>query len=131
MLSIYDAASLDAALASPLDPRLRNLIERRIASARAKGLADMTHLVAVTRGDTARELVAELGWSPLVNPIDSRSYGKPGFIAPWDWLQRLDHYGWEMIVTVGDSGFAFILLIEDAEGVPEELLALCRHYSGA
>ena len=131
MLSIYDAASLDVALALPLDPRLRGLIEKRIASARAKGLADMTHIVVVTPGDTEADIVAEVGWSPLVNPIDGCRFGEPGFVEHWDWLQGLEGYGLERVVTVGNSGFAFILLIENAPHTDAALAALCQQYAGA
>ena len=125
MLSLSDAASIDAALTTQLDPRLRVMIEQRLASARDNGLADMTHIVVVQAGDTEADIVAEIGWSPLVNPIDGRRFGEPGFVAPWDWLQR--HAGWhEMVVTVGNSGFAFILFIEDAPDTDPELLELCR-----
>ena len=52
MLSLYDAASTDAALNTQLDPRLRDLLKQRIASARDKGLADMTHILVVQPGDS-------------------------------------------------------------------------------
>lgn len=129
MLSIYDAASLDVALALPLDPRLRGLIEQRIASARAKGLADMTHIVAIQPGDTEADIFAEVGWSPLVNPIDGCRFGEQGFVEHWDRLQGLEGYGWEMIVTVGGSGFAFVMLIEDAPDTDLALAALCKTYA--
>ena len=125
MISIFDAASLSAALATKLDPRLRVLIEQRIASARKNGLAEMTHIVVVQPGDTEAVIVAEIGWSPLVNPIDECRHGQSGFVAPWDWFQMHDRWC-EMVVTVGDSGFAFILLIEDAPDADPELLELCR-----
>ena len=49
--------------------------------------------------------------------------------SSWGWLAALD--GWfELIVTVGDSGFAYVLLIEDADGTLPELLAMCRRYTG-
>ena len=130
MISIFDAASLSAALATPLHPRLRVLIEQRIASARKNGLADMTHIVVLQPGDTEADLVAEIGWTPLVNPIDRCRYrfGEPGFVAPWDWLQR--HAGWwEMVVTVGDGGFAYLLLFSDTPDMNPDLLELCRSHT--
>ena len=129
MLSIFDATSLNAALALPLDPRLRELLQQRISSAREKGLADMTHLVVVQPEDTEADLVAEIGWSPLVNPIDGCRYGEPGFVAPWDWLCLTNGF-YEIVVTIGNSGFAFILLIEDAPDTDPDLLKLCRAHAG-
>jgi hypothetical protein len=43
----------------------------------------------------------------------------------WDWIAR--HQGWwELMYTVGNSGFAYIVLVQDAARVLPELLALCR-----
>lgn len=129
MLSLYDAASIDAALATQLDPRLRDLLQQRLSSGRAKGLADMTHFVVVQPGDVEADIVAEIGWSPLVNPIDGCRYGEQGFVAPWNWLQRHNGDWFEMNVTVGNSGFAFILLIEDAPDTDPGLMELCHAYA--
>ena len=123
MISIFDAASLSAALATPLDPRLRVMIEQRINSARKNGLAEMTHIVVVQPGDTEADIVAEIAWSPLLNPIDGRRFGESGFVAPWDWLQRHDGGWYEMVVTVGNSGFAFVVLL--TPDMDPDLLQVC------
>jgi hypothetical protein len=34
-----------------------------------------------------------------------------------------------MVICVSNSGFAFILLIQDVEGVQPELLSLCRAHA--
>jgi hypothetical protein len=34
-----------------------------------------------------------------------------------------------MIIAVGNTGFAYVLLIEDTEGVQPELRQLCRQYA--
>lgn len=128
MLSLYSAASIDAALTTPLDPHVRVFIEQRIASARANGLAEMTHIIIVQPGDTEADLVAEIGWSPLINPIDGSRFGEPDFVAPWDWLQCHDN-GFEFIVTMGNSGFAYVIFVQNIDGVPADLLNLCRVYA--
>jgi hypothetical protein len=128
MLSLYDKTSMEAALASPLDPRLHQLLAERIHDARETDLIDLTHLLVVQPGDCEHTIAEEICLSPLTNPIDGERFGTPEFQPWWDWLQH--HDGWfEMIITVGNSGFAFILLIEDAEGVQPELLSLCRAYA--
>ncbi len=51
-----------------------------------------------------------------------------GFEFPFDHLE--DHGGWfELISTVGNDGFAFVLIVRDREGVDPELLALCRAHA--
>jgi hypothetical protein len=37
------------------------------------------------------------------------------------------HTGWwELVYTVANDGFAFLVLVQDAPGVLPDLLALCR-----
>jgi hypothetical protein len=128
MLSLYDQSSIEAALASPLDPRLEQLLADRIHDAAQTDLLGLTHLLVVQPGDCEHTIAEEICLSPLTNPIDGERFGSPEFVPWWDWLQQ--HDGWfEMIITVGNSGFAFILLIEDANGVQPEILSLCRTYA--
>jgi len=123
MLSIYDKVSARAALDQPLEPSLRTIITNRLADAASIGLSDQTHIIVIRPGDTEAMLLEELGWSPLVNPMTEARFGETGFTPYWSWLQDLG--GWfELIHTVGNSGFAYTFLVEDAE---DSLLAqLCR-----
>lgn len=128
MLSFHTWASLKGALDLPLPPELRALLVPRIARLPATGLAHLTHLIIIEPGDTEADVVPEIGFSPLVNPLDRARYGSPSFQPFWDELYR--HGGWfELIVTVGNSGFAVVVFIPDAPGVEPDLLALCRTYA--
>ncbi len=50
-------------------------------------------------------------------------------MLPFDYIE--DHGGWfELIVTVGNDGFAFILFVRNRDGVDPELLAMCRAHAG-
>ncbi len=89
----------------------------------------MTHLVLIEVGGTAASLIEELAFSPLINPLDGQRHGMDGFVLPFDYVA--DHGGWfELIVTVGNDGFAFILFVRDREGVDPELLSMCRAHAG-
>lgn len=127
MLSLHDEATIQAALALPIDPHLRALLTTRIIHYAAAGLGSLTHIVVVQPGDTAAVIMQEIGLYPTTSPIDGAHFGSTDFHPFWEWLQ--DEGGWfEIIVTVGDSGFAYILLIENAEGADLDLLALCNAY---
>jgi hypothetical protein len=129
MLSIYDAASAAAALAQPLDSALRKFVTDRLHDAETTGLADLTHILVITPGTTERMIQEEIGWSPLVHPVDGVRFGTEGFLPYWSWLEGLG--GWfELIHSVGNN-FAYILLIADEEGVLPDLLQLCRTSPGA
>lgn len=124
MISLPDRAALKRALAGRLQPRLRELLAERLTVTEANGVADMTHYLVVQFGDTEADIVEAIGLSPLINPIDGARFGTVSFQSWWDWLANVD--GWfEMTITVGNSGFAYVLIIED-RGEPTELLRLCR-----
>jgi hypothetical protein len=96
---------------------------------RKAGLLDLTHILVIEPGDTEQAIVDAIGFSPLVSPLDGWRYGSNNFHPYWDgpvWR----HDGWfELIVTVGNDGFAFILLIADEPGMLPELLDLCREFA--
>jgi hypothetical protein len=127
MLSFYDPAALAAAPDAVADAQLHRILSHAVPYWTAVGVLGLTHLVVVEVGDTEAALVTEIGFTPLTNPIDRARFGSPSFRPFWDLLK--EHTGWfEMTVTVGNSGFAFVLFIQDAEGVDPQLLTLCRTY---
>lgn len=128
MLSIYNRASLDTALAQTDDLKLRTLIASRLGLAEANGLAELTHILAIQPDDDEAAIATEIGFSPLVSTLDGVRYGSADFQPYWSWLQ--DVGGWfEMIVTAGNSGFAFVLLMEDSDRLMPQLRELCEEYS--
>jgi hypothetical protein len=131
MLSLHDAATITAAPNSAsIDPTLKQLLADRIHDWTATDLLDLTHLLIVQAGDTEAAVIAEVAFSPSVNPLDGRRFGSKGFEPGWDWLER--HDGWfEMIVTVGNDGFAFVLFIQDSDGIEPQLRQLCEAYAPA
>jgi hypothetical protein len=120
MLNLPDRASQLSVLDQPLDPSLHALIKGRVQDAFNLGLADLTHIVVVEPYDTEDDLIEALGFSPLVSRLDGNR------LEPdWDWLEC--HPGWwELVYTVSNDGFAFLVLVQDAPGVLPDLLALCR-----
>jgi len=131
MLSFQDAATITAApTTTTIDQNLKQLLADRIHDWSATDLLDLTHLAIVQAGDTEEAITDEVAFSPLVNPLDGRRFGSKGFEPAWDWLER--HDGWfEMIVTVGNDGFAFVLFIEDSDDIDAQLRQLCHTYAPA
>ena len=120
MIDLPDLSSQRAALLQPLDTNLRSLLAGRIKDALALELGDLTHIAVIQPHDAEADIIAALGFSPLVSRIDG-IHLEPD----WDWFER--HEGWfELVYTVGDSGFAFLVFVQDSEGVLPDLLALCR-----
>ncbi len=120
MLNLPDRASQLAVLHQPLEPVLHRLIKGRVQDALSLGLADLTHIVVIEPYDSEDDLIEALGFSPLVSRLDGIR------LQPdWDWIEC--HPGfWELLYTVANDGFAFLVLVQDAPGVLPNLLALCR-----
>ena len=130
MLSFHDAAAIAAAPTTAyLDPALRQLLADRVHDWAATDLLDLTHLLIVQAGDTEQTIMDEVAFTPLVNPLDGSRFGSEGFQPSFDWLSVYDDWA-ELIFTVSNSGFAFHIFVEIAQGTDPELLALCRTYAG-
>lgn len=127
MQSLPDRASVERAIAAA-DDRLAGILSLRLLVSTANEVADLTHYLVIRPSDAEAGFIAAIGLSPLVSPLDGHRFGEPAFRPWWDWLGDLD--GWfEMIIAIGNDGFAFVLLIEDAPGAGSELIELCRTYA--
>lgn len=127
MISIYDEDTRCAALARDLGDELRAAINTHLDRASKNDLRDMTYLLVVEPTDTDAAIEQELGFSPLVCPFDRHHWRDPRFVPQWAWL---DHQrGWyELIITVGNSGFAYILLVAGSADATSDLASMCRHF---
>ena len=119
MLDLPDMEAVRAALKRPLDPELKTLLSDLLADTLHRGLENLTHVLVLEADDTERDVVEAVGFSPLVSRLDDQ--------PDWDWLDR-DGGWWRALYCVGDSGFAFVLLIEDADRSP--FARLCRGRGG-
>lgn len=119
MIDMPDLDAILAALSTPLPPDLRELIASRLQDAYACDLANLTHILVIQSGDTEDQIIDAIGFSPLVSRMEGNR------LQPdWDYLEQ--HPGWhELIYTVGNSGFAFIVFVERADGILPDLLSLC------
>jgi len=120
MISLPDRQALLSAATMNLPADLHAILDRHIRVASEDDLLDLTHIVVVQEGDTEEAMKAELGFSPLVHPIDGTRFGEAGFQPYWDWLADCDRW-FEMIVTIGNSGFAFVVLIEHGTGAVADM----------
>jgi hypothetical protein len=108
--------SIRAVLDQPLGKALRSLLEDRLSDTIRCGLQDLTYILVIEASDTEQQVIEAVGFSPHVSRIDNRPN-----CPDWDWIER--HEGWwELLYTVGNSGFAYILLIEDAKDSPFAML---------
>lgn len=109
-----------------LAPQTPSILATCITQTIDNGLADLTHIVVIHADDSDDAIAQAIGGSPLEHPIDGYRYDDARFEPYWDWLK--DHGGWfELTHCVANSGFAFVLLIEDAGDT--DLVRMCRRYT--
>ena len=107
MIDLPTTAAVEAALTQPLDADLKRLLEERLGDTVECGLEDLTHVLVVEAEDTPAQIEEAIGFNPLCSRIENRPNS-----PDWDWRER--HGGWwEVLFCMGESGFAYILLIED------------------
>ena len=129
MLSLFDAPSLERALSIPIDGHLRQLLGQRVDHLNHLDfdVRESTYFLVIDASCTIDDVTDELGWSPMINPLDGQHWGSPTFQPYHDYLR--DHEGWfEMLVSAGNDAM-FVLLIEDDDRGPADLLTLCRRYT--
>ncbi len=119
MIDLPDLDAILAALDTPLQPDLHDLITTRLRDAFACDLADLTHILVIQPGDTEAHIIDAIGFSPLVSRMDGKRLQ-----SDWDYIEAHPEW-WELIYTVGDSGFAFLVFVDRTDGVLPELLNLC------
>lgn len=123
LLHFYDRATITGSLRLPLDPELHRLLATRVDHLTATGLLDMSEIIVVGADTTEPELSAALGFTPLVD-LDGNRFGQPAFCSALDYVARVSPSYQEAIVTVGNGGFAYHLIVHDY--ADPDLVALCR-----
>lgn len=107
---------------------LRALIDNHLSLARLHGLESLTVVLVIQPDDTEADVVAEVGFSLVTNPITAIRYDDPDFEPYWAWLNRAGRWV-QLVHTISDDGFAFILLIENTESQFPDLVAMCRAWA--
>lgn len=127
MISLPDREALCRACHLPVPRELHVVLALIVSQAAEAGLLDLTHVIIIEPDDAEETIGAELGFMPTTDPIDGLPFSHPAFQPYWAHLDQLG--GWyRLIHTVGDSGFAVILLIDArAEGT---LVAMCQRFTG-
>ena len=108
-MHIYRTQEEIALAAPPLPPDVLPAFERRRRHTLEHGLGGMTSLIVVTAADSAADVADEIGGEITEAWVDGASP------LPGGWV--------ELVICVGDGGYAAILIVEPRD---DGLGALCR-----
>jgi len=125
---LFDTEALAHALTLPCDPKLRRLLHERVdhLSTLDRAVADTTYFLIADGGVTSADIVAELGWSPVVD-LEGARYGTDSFAASHDFIA--DRGGWFELMYSTSNEAVIVLLVMDDERSDADLLAFCRTYA--
>lgn len=117
MLVITDAAAMARALASSLDPQLKDLLALRRDqllrdTAGEYELGELVHIVVVQPGDRIADIEVAANF-PL--------FTEPAF----EWTQDHGQY-LESVVILADDGFGIAIFVPDTDGIDPAMLAILR-----
>jgi hypothetical protein len=130
MLSIPNSAAMRRALESPVSTTLKTLLLKRktqLSEHDEYDLGELAHFLIVQPGDSLATIEAELGFPITINLVDGVRFGHPDFMPSWEHAERHGHIV-ELTYIMDDSGFGWVILIEDGEGTDPEIRALCDLY---
>ena len=123
------------------DPYIRDLVALRWSQVLAGEPYDYDrhgYMVVVEPGDTVEQLEQEIGLPILHGLFDDVPYGDPDFAPCTEILEEHTYENgnsnesstvYEMVFISNDDGFAATVFVPDTEGIPGDLLAMCRSFS--
>ena len=117
------------------DPYIHELVSLRWSQILAGEPYDYDrhgYMVIVEPGDTVEQLEQAVGLPILHGLFDDLPYGDPDFTPCFDILEEHtyeQHRIYEMVFISNDDGFATTVFVPAGEGIPTDLLAMCRSFA--
>ena len=118
------------------DPYIRDLVALRWSQVLAGEPYDYDrhgYMVVVEPGDTVEQLEQEIGLPILHGLFDDAPFGDDDFTPCFDCLERHTYENavrvYEMVFISNDDGFATTIFVPACEGIPGDLLAMCRSFA--
>lgn len=123
------------------DSYIRELVTLRFAQVMAGEPYDYDrhgYMVVVEVGDTVEQLEQQISLPILHGLFDDVAYGNPDFTPCFEILEEHTYEQrnaenaisiFEMVFISNDDGFATTVFVPASEGIPGDLLAMCREYA--
>ena len=117
------------------DPYIHELVSLRWSQILAGEPYDYDrhgYMVVVEPGDTVEQLEQEIGLPILHGLFDDIPFGDDDFTPCFDILEEHSYEAiriYEMVFISNDDGFATTVFVPAAEGIPGDLLAMCRSFA--
>ncbi len=116
------------------DPAVQALVALRFRQLNSPDVLDApdAELIVVEGGDAVSEIEAAIGLPILHGLFDDLPFGHPDFNPCFDILEEHTHGNtriYELVCISNDDGAVTAIFVADTEGIPSDLLALCRSFA--
>ena len=118
------------------DPYIRDLVALRFAQVLAGEPYDYDrhgYMVVVEPGDTVEQLEQEIGLPILHGLFDDLPFGHPDFSPCTEAIEEFNNGKgntvFEATFITSDDGAGSLVFIPAKEGIPADLLAMCRSFA--
>ena len=124
-----------AATSQITDPYIHELVSLRWSQILAGEPYDYDrhgYMVVVEPGDTVEQLGQEIGLPILHGLFDDIPFGDEDFTPCFEILEEHSNESstvYEMVFISNDDGFATTVFVPACEGIPGDLLAMCRSFA--
>jgi hypothetical protein len=86
------------------------------------------YFLVVESGDTLEALSAQMGFDILCNRFTGIRYDQTGFMPSFEFVEEFTTC-YDMVFVLSDDGYGVEVLVQKANGVPPDLLAMCQRYA--
>lgn len=120
-----------AAIQKISNTAVREIVRERInvLGGDAFNAAELGYFLVVESGDTIETITAQLGFDILCNRFTGIRFDQTGFTPSFEFVEAfLACY--DMVFVLSDDGYGVEVFVQKANGVPPDLLAMCRRYAG-
>ena len=110
---------------------IQHLVEIRLQQLGSDAFTS-TEFIIVEPGDATVAIEKAAGFPILTSLFDDHSFGQPDFYPCYELLEEYhyEHYRiYEMVFIGNDDGFATTVIVPATEGIPADLLAMCRSFA--
>jgi len=124
-----------AATSQITDPYIHDLVSLRWSQVLAGEPYEYDrhgYMVVVEPGDTVEQLEQEIGLPILHGLFDDIPFGDEDFTPCFEILEEQSNESstvYEMVFISNDDGFATTVFVPATEGIPGDLLAMCRSFA--
>lgn len=117
-------------IGSIANPDIRQLVQHCIDNLGGEEFdsASLGYLLVIEPCDTLEAIQAQIGFDILVNRWTGLRYNHPDFTPSFELIEDCGTC-FDLVFVLSDSGYGVEVFVPKSEGIPPELLDMCRRFA--